>query len=229
MKYDHIKYHRIKITLNNHTFHMDFEQPMLYSEIDAFLEKTYKEPVAWHPEARCYDKHYPIYLNRLDEDAFQIYGQMNGFAVRQERGPQQDMFITNIKFFDYYNRLVKQTLMPTYSMSGLYDTLVKIYEDEIINPPCDVLVRYHLYVFVNENHQINYIRERLMDDYENAPKLKDRVCNLSDLGHEINGGWGPSVQVPQDEGVYQMVVQAKWSPLQARILHVLSCTPICLF
>lgn len=226
---DYNKYRRIRVTLDDCTFHMDFERPMEYSEIDAFLENTYKYHVVWHPEKQCYPRHYPIYLNRLDKDSVQIYGQINGIAAKEHAGPQQGMFRTDIQFLDYHKRMVRQKLMPTANMAGLYDTLVKIYEDEIINPPCDMPIRYHLYVFVNEDRQISYIRETLMDVYPDAPKLKDRACDLSDLGREINTGWDPSVQVPQDEGVYQMMVSAIWSPLQARSLRVLSCTPVCLF
>ena len=226
-----IEHPRIRIISGKDTYHMDFDENMEESDIEALLSDTGKS-IQWHLENRNDHRHYPIYLNQLSKDAYQISGAISGLASKEHTGPQRGLWVANIQFFDYYKRQIKDKLLPEGSIAYIYDKLIAIYKDEIEIPAYEKEARYLLYASVNEKGQLAYIYEKRMADanglYEDTPQFKHRASNLTDISKELN--WMPKrIPKPNEPGVYQIAVNAKWSPLSSRTIEVLSCTPICIF
>lgn len=226
-----IKYSKALLNINQKICHINFDKSMDADEMDTFL-KTITNPnttLQWHPENTDVSKHFPFYLNKLSDGAWQIYGSINGVACKQSSGPQTGLFIAEIKFFDYHKRLIKLKMLPCGQIADLYDRLTEIYEDEIESAPYETDVRYLLYISVDENGHIHYIDEKIMNSKDNdVPTFKDKIKNADCFEKLIN--WMPKrITKPNEPGVYQIVVNAKWSPLSSRTIEVLSCTPICIF
>lgn len=218
------EYQRIRICNGKHTFHMDFDTPMEESDICGFLDNILKERMEWHPEKRSYREHCPVYLNRLDDDMYQIYGVMSGIAAKQHSGPQNTLWVADIHFLDHERKLITQKLMPAGRIDALYDMLVDIYTNEIKNPPCEQPVLYYLYVFLDEKQQMRYLSEKLMHGCGDVPAFQDRMRNPCDISRELS--WpGRRIERPHAMGIYQMIIEARWS--YPRDIQVHSCVPMC--
>lgn len=222
---------RIRIISGHDTYHLDIDKNIDESDIEAILANI-NTATQWHLENRNDHRHYPVYLNKLSDDTYQIYGAINGVSMKQHSGQHSGLWITSIQFFDYRKRQIKDTLLPEGNIANLYDKLIAIYKDEIEIPACEDKVRYLLYVSMNDHGQLAYIHEKIMNAHGFIPtttlQFKHRAANLTDIGKEMN--WMPNrIQKPSEPGVYQIVVDVTWSPLSARTMPVLSCTPICIF
>ena len=132
-----IEHPRIKIISGKDTYHMDFDKNMEESDIEALLSTAGKS-IQWHLENRNDHRHYPVYLNQLFKDAYQIYGAINGIVLKEHTGPQRDLWVASIQFFDYHKRQIKDTLLPEGSIAYVYDKLIAIYKDEIEIPACQL-------------------------------------------------------------------------------------------